>query len=242
MPGGRFPGYPAKSAQLAVPAAFFAEVLPRLAARPADLVVATYAFFALGRKRGFPRYVTGEELRADESLRAALAAALHAGVGDGADLDAALAFSLQTLEGEGLLLRLALGEGGGAYFLPTPADRRGMERLRGEQEQRRVAPPAPAERSVTEPDIIAWYEGAIGTVPPMLLDELREAEGTYPAGWIEDAFREAAALNVRNWRYVLRILERWAEEGRGEHEETERDPAEEQRERYFGGRWGGLLR
>ena len=226
-----------------VPAAFFAEVLPRLATRPADLVVAMYAFFALGRKRGFPRYVTDDELRADESLRAALAGALHAGMWDSDELNSALASSLQALEREGLLLRLEIGGEQGAYFLPTPADRRGMEQLRGAVGQRRtVTATAPGERTAAEPDIIAWYESAIGTVPPMLLDELREAEATYPAGWIEDAFREAAALNHRSWRYVVRILERWAEEGREEHEETERDPAAEQRERYFGGRWGGLFR
>ncbi|MDO8690892.1 MAG: DnaD domain protein [Dehalococcoidia bacterium] len=31
---------------------------------------------------------------------------------------------------------------------------------------------------------------------------------------MEDAFREAVNLNRRNWRYIARILERWAREGR----------------------------
>ena len=40
----------------------------------------------------------------------------------------------------------------------------------------------------------------------MVGERLLEAEETYPAEWIEDAFREAAELNVRNWRYIERIL------------------------------------
>jgi DNA replication protein DnaD len=43
-----------------------------------------------------------------------------------------------------------------------------------------------------------------------------EAEETYPASWIEDAFREAIRLNKRNWKYILAILVRWQAEGRDE--------------------------
>jgi DNA replication protein len=49
----------------------------------------------------------------------------------------------------------------------------------------------------------------------MIADELREAERTYPAAWIVDAFREAVAGNKRSWKYVQAILERWRTEGRG---------------------------
>jgi len=50
----------------------------------------------------------------------------------------------------------------------------------------------------------------------MIAEELRDAERTYPAEWIADGFREAVELNKRSWRYVLRILERWRREGRGD--------------------------
>ena len=49
---------------------------------------------------------------------------------------------------------------------------------------------------------------------PMIADELREAEKIYPENWIRDAVREAVSLNKRNWRYIERILENWAAEGR----------------------------
>lgn len=239
---GRFSGYPAGAAQTPVPNAFFVELLPRLAARPVDLVVATYAFFAIGRRRGSPRYAARSELLADESLRSAVAAALHAGAWDAAALDQAMAAALDALERDGLLLRLDIDGGGDvAYFLPTPADRRAMERA---SLRTRAAAPPPAERDPAQAaDIIAWYEGTIGTAPPLLVDELREAEALYPEDWIEEAFREAARLNHRSWKYVRAILERWAEEGRDDDDaKAERDPLAEQRRRYFGGRWRDVIR
>jgi len=88
--------------------------------------------------------------------------------------------------------------------------------------------------------IFALYEGSIGVITPMISEELKEAERLYPADWIEDAFREAVALNKRSWRYVARILERWAEEGkssgkhRGRHQKDDPD-------KYVRGKYGHLV-
>jgi DnaD/phage-associated family protein len=71
-----------------------------------------------------------------------------------------------------------------------------------------------ASIEVQRPNIFALYEQNIGPLTPLLAEELMEAEGRYPASWIEDAFREAVSLNKRSWRYALRILERWAAEGK----------------------------
>jgi DnaD/phage-associated family protein len=87
--------------------------------------------------------------------------------------------------------------------------------------------------------IFELYESLIGTLSPLIADELAEAERLYPADWLEAAFREAAAQNARSWRYVSRILERWAIEG-PDHAKTERDHAGE--ERYFRGKYGRILR
>jgi hypothetical protein len=61
----------------------------------------------------------------------------------------------------------------------------------------------------------------------------------YPAEWLEAAFREAAAQNARSWRYVSRILERWAIEGRS-HAKVRGDTSAD--ERYFRGKYGQVLR
>ena len=60
----------------------------------------------------------------------------------------------------------------------------------------------------------------MGPITPQIADDLAEAEGLYPAPWIADAFREAAELNKRSWRYIQRILERWHDEGRDDDDAT----------------------
>jgi len=90
-------------------------------------------------------------------------------------------------------------------------------------------------------NIFELYEQNIGLLSPLIAEELKEAEQRYPGEWIEGAFREAVARNVRNWRYIARILERWESQGRadGEPKRYHRpiDPA-----KYKRGRYGHLVR
>jgi DnaD/phage-associated family protein len=72
--------------------------------------------------------------------------------------------------------------------------------------------PAPA---MDRANIFTLYEQNIGILTPLIAEELKEAEKTYPASWIEDAFKEAVRLNKRSWRYISRILENWAAQGKG---------------------------
>ena len=65
----------------------------------------------------------------------------------------------------------------------------------------------------SRPSIYALDEENIGSLPPLLIDELEEAGKAYPFAWLEGAFREAVAQNRRNWKYISRILERWKLEG-----------------------------
>ena len=63
-----FAGFPARAQATAIPNVFFSDVLPKLANDPAAVGVALYAFNVLMRKRGFPRYVTGDELASEMGL------------------------------------------------------------------------------------------------------------------------------------------------------------------------------
>jgi DnaD/phage-associated family protein len=101
---------------------------------------------------------------------------------------------------------------------------------------RRRAAPAPAPE---RPDIFRVYEDHIGTITPFVGERLLEAQARYPWPWIEDAFREAADMNIRNWRYVARILENMEREGRS-RETTGRDTLEERERRYLGGARGPI--
>ncbi|MGE5596688.1 MAG: DnaD domain-containing protein, partial [Hyphomicrobiales bacterium] len=77
----------------------------------------------------------------------------------------------------------------------------------------------------------------IGTITPLIGERLLAAAETYPPEWIEAAFREAAELNRRNWRYIERILQTWAQEGRID-EAPGRDSFEARKRRYLGGSFG----
>ncbi|HLI51244.1 MAG TPA: DnaD domain protein [Thermomicrobiaceae bacterium] len=66
------------------------------------------------------------------------------------------------------------------------------------------------------PNIFRLYEQNVGLVSPLIADQLIEAMSIYPATWIEDAIELAVSYNRRQWRYIQRILQRWATEGRGD--------------------------
>jgi DnaD/phage-associated family protein len=118
------------------------------------------------------------------------------------------------------------------YFANTPKGRAAVEALA----QGRW----PDELELAErPNIFTLYEQNIGTLTPLIADELREAEETYPYWWFEEAFRIAATHNKRSWRYIRAILERWHTEGKGD--ETTRRPADQDGRRYLEGEYGEYI-
>jgi len=88
------------------------------------------------------------------------------------------------------------------------------------------------------PGIFTLYEETIGPLTALLSEELMEAERAYPAGWIEEAFTEAARLNKRNWKYIRAILERWRTEGK---DEVDRGDRASDSRRYIEGEYGELV-
>jgi DnaD/phage-associated family protein len=95
---------------------------------------------------------------------------------------------------------------------------------------------------VERPTIFALYEQNIGLLTPLLAEKLQDAEGRYPLEWIEAAFEEAVSNNKRNWRYIERILERWAVEGMNSGKD--RGPAERSLDpdKYTKGKYAFLFR
>jgi len=90
-------------------------------------------------------------------------------------------------------------------------------------------------------NIFALYEQNIGMITPIIAEELKEAEKLYPPQWIEEAFREAVTLNKRSWKYIARILERWASEGK-DSGEYRRDIKKDGPDKYIKGRYGHLVK
>ena len=90
-------------------------------------------------------------------------------------------------------------------------------------------------------NIFAIYEQNIGMITPMIAEELKEAEKLYPSQWIEEAFKEAVTLNKRSWKYIARILERWASEGK-DSGEYKRDIKKDGPDKYIKGKYGHLVK
>jgi DnaD/phage-associated family protein len=220
----RFPGFPAGAHATAIPNVFFSDLLRQLD-DPAELLVTLYAFYALGRRRAAERWLTGPQLAAEAPLRAALA-----GVSGGPDV--ALQRGLTAAVARGTLVAAAV-DGEVRYAVNSPFGRRLLASGAGEG-----GPMVIGAAGDPPPNIYALYEEAIGTISPLVADELRAAEEEYPQEWIEAAFREAAAQNRRSWRYVARILERWRDEGR--HDATVGRDLRARRD--FAGRYRSLIR
>ena len=229
-----FEGFPAGARAVTVPNLFFTSVLPCID-DPAELVVTVYFFFAHARKKGQPRFLTYAELAADDSLAAALGSLAEGGLRRG--LNAAVE--------RGTLLRLAVEQDGRAeelFFLNTPGGRRAVAAVEaGRLELGHLSPEAEAGREPL-PSVFALYEENIGTIGPLIADELKDAEARYPREWIEAAFREAVSLNKRSWSYIAAILRRWEAEG-PDYEKAGRDTeGDEGRRRSLAGRYRHLVR
>jgi DNA replication protein len=219
-----FRGFAGGARATVIPNTFFTDVLPAID-DPVELLVSTYAFFALSQRRASERWLTAEHLSVEMPLRRALA---RMSVEDTASvvergLQAAVARGTLAAERRGEVVRYAINSPAGRRMLSLPAA----------AEIDSIAPP-----DLDPPNIYALYEDSIGTVSPLIADELRAAEEEYPPSWIESAFREAAAQNRRSWRYVARILERWRDEGRNDAT-VGRDPGTRH---DLAGRYRGLIR
>ena len=97
---------------------------------------------------------------------------------------------------------------------------------------------------VDRPNVFRLYEQNIGLVTPLIADQLIEALELYPESWIESAIEEAVSYNRRNWRYIQRILERWATGGRGD-ETNQRGQGPSQaadRDKHLHGKYAWLFR
>ena len=72
----------------------------------------------------------------------------------------------------------------------------------------------PVELLPERPNLFRLYEANVGTITPMLAEELKDAEASFPHAWLEEAIQLAVEHNVRNWRYIRAILERWVRKER----------------------------
>jgi DNA replication protein len=234
----KFVGFPVKSDFTPIPNIFFSSLLPEIS-DPGELKVTLFMFEILYLKKGYPKFVTFDELLGNISLNKSLSrlgepgmilkSALTAAVERGTLLHIALETSMRTEE---------------LYLLNSDRGRETIEKLRsGELQLTGLSPRvSDAASPITPPNIFTLYEENIGMLTPLVADELREAEKIYPEEWVRDAIKEAVNSNKRSWRYISRILERWNTEGKNDG--THRGYTKENRDpdKYIKGRYGHLVR
>jgi DnaD/phage-associated family protein len=206
-----------------VPRAFFIDVLPQLT----DLneVQATMAVFRLAAEAGGIEAPVGREaLLADRPLRTALRT-----VGSPREPDRRIADGLDMALARGTLLAFTTSGGREErvwYYVNTPAN----QALIAAMARGAIPPPVAVWHGDAvpavlpeRPNVFRLYEQNIGLLTPLIADHLVDALETYPVPWIEEAIAEAVAYNRRSWRYVQRILEKWATDGRGGNGGRERN-------------------
>ena len=209
-PQGAFAGFPRGVRSTPVPNPVFGALLEQIDDL-AELKCILRVIWLLHEKRG-ARVVSLRELLADRTLVAALSA-------DGAPDPAAVRRALARAARRGVLATATDDTGQRLFALNGEPDRTALHKRAAHGPP--LAPsggPAPWEAATERPNIFAIYEDNVGMITPIIAEELKKAEADYPEHWIEDAIREAVSLNRRSWRYIVRILERWRHEGRGDGE------------------------
>ena len=223
-----FPGFPdGKVRTLPLPEQFFTDLLPAVD-HLGEMKVTLYAFWRLSLKEGERRFLQREDYSADTAFMQSLAASPR-------QAEEALDDALERAEARGTFLRVLVEDARGThdfYFLNTPKGREAVEALtRGEW---RPVPDAGAVVTLSKmrSNVFSLYEQNIGALTPMIVEELRDAEATFPAAWIEDAIRIAVRNNARRLKYIRAVLERMRAEGRNERDQPQN--SEEYLSRYDG--------
>lgn len=227
-----FPGFPAEiNAFIRIPEQFFRQVLYEIDDLD-ELKLTLYTFWRLEHMEGTFKYLLMTDYLADEALTASM----------GVDPQAApllIAGGLHKASQRGTLLMADITHDDRQdqlICLNSPRGRALIEAARSGEWKPPERGPGQADVPAEHPNIFQLYESNIGPLTPMIADALRDAETTYQAIWIEDAFRIAVERNRRNWKYIEAILKRWQEGGRDDRKDKQdRRDTEEARRRY--GEW-----
>jgi DNA replication protein len=209
-----FTGFTSNTLYTPVPNPIFGPVLEQIEDL-AELKVTLRGLWLLHRKKSSPRAVALEEFLGDRSLLRGLAIL-------GKDPSQEVRRGLKLAVARGTFLVHGEERPGQLFLLNAEADRRALARMKQSMNQSGEEAPALAEAAGPEnrrigqerPNIFALYEDNIGTLSPILADQLKEAEERYPWNWIREAFEIAVVQNKRNWRYIVGILRRWGAEGK----------------------------
>lgn len=205
-----FAGFPdGKLNTTVIPSLFFSDLLP-IIDNLAELKVTIYAFWALAQREGKVRFLRLTDFLADTQFMRGLGP-------NPTEAASALVDALERAVARGTLLHVTVGSADGdmdLYFMNTQKGRAAVDGITQGEWRPSADPDEVVSVLVERPNIFVLYEQNIGALTPIIADELRDAEKTFPPRWIEEAIELAVKNNVRKWRYVLGILQRWQQEGK----------------------------
>ena len=227
-----FPDGPLKS--LALPALFFSDLLP-IIDHMAELQVTLYAFWALHHKEGRIRYLRRQDYLTDEVFMESLAKPRRLA-------EAALNDALERAVARGTLLHVSVESAAGMedlYLMNTERGRAAVDGITRGEWRPTGDPDEPISLLVERPNVFVLYEQNIGPLTPLIAEQLRDAEESYPVAWIEEAIEIAVTNNARKWAYISRILERWRAEGK--HDAASGGDSTRDRRRYIEGKYGDII-
>jgi DnaD/phage-associated family protein len=205
-----FTGFPTGKLRLTqIPNLFFSDLLP-IIDNISELKVTLYAFWALNQKEGKVRYMRLTDFLNDTEFVKGMGPTLNLA-------SEALMDGIERAVARGTFLHVNVESADGRmdlYFLNTEKGRTAVEGISKGEWRPNPDEDEPITLLIERPNVFILYGQNIGPLTPLIADELRDAEQTYPIRWIEEAIQKAVENNVRKWRYVLGILERWRQEGK----------------------------
>jgi len=208
-------GFPSGTLYTPVPNPVFGPLLEQVQDL-AELKVTLRGLWMMHRARGRPQGVPLPEFLGDRTLLRGLQ-------GPGKDPREEILRGLRLAVVRGTFLLHRPDEDttdGQVYLLNTPAGQSALVRLRRDGgvpagDGLSLFEDSTEEPAGEKPNIFGLYEDNVGTLSPLLAEQLKEAEEVYPWPWINEAFAIAVTENKRSWRYIAGILRRWAAEGKG---------------------------
>jgi DNA replication protein len=224
-----FPGFPEEiTNSIRIPEQFFYLLLPEIEDLD-ELKVTLYIFWRLERMEGPFHYLRISDLLKDQQLVHSLGVGvrkakqkIESAIDKAAEHGSILAALLPAKRGQDKLICLNSPRGRAIVDAIRRGDWRIIEKST-----------TPFEFITDHPNIFQLYESNIGPLTPLIADALRDAEKSYPANWVEEAFRIAVEHNKRNWHYIEAILHRWQEGGRDDRKDQQnRGDTQEARRRY----------
>ncbi|MDY6846790.1 MAG: DnaD domain protein [Chloroflexota bacterium] len=202
-----------------LPEKFFSQLLPMIDSLT-QLRLLLYFFWHIEQQESSLRFLKFKDLLSDPTLMAMIGTEIR------------LKEDLEALVNMGIILKASLpGEEQAIYFINSPQGRAALKAIEDGQWKETLSERKPKQLRDQQLNIFGLYEENIGPITPLIAEILKEDEKTYPEAWIKEAIEIAVTRNVRKWKYIQAILERWQNQGRGDEQNRRNDSQDPSRYR-----------